>query len=232
MNTTNTTTDSTANKDRSDDDRADTEKSPEQLDTEVDAARVRLEGTASELAGRLSPDELMHRALGMVREHGGDFSRNLGSRVKNNPLPMILTGVGLSWLMLSSRDSGSAVQAPQGKSRAGGARRLADAVSDTAADSRQKASAMGDRLHDATENASASAQEARDGLTQFYREQPLLAGSLGIAIGAALGALVPPTAMEDDMLGKSSDRSIEAAKSGAARKYDEVRASARADGAV
>ena len=64
---------------------------------------------------------------------------------------------------------------------------------------------------------------------KFYRDQPLLAGSLGIAIGAALGALVPPTEIEDDMLGEARDRSVDDAKSQAARKYDEVRASARSD---
>ncbi len=37
------------------------------------------------------------------------------------------------------------------------------------------------------------AQHARDSLAQFYREQPLIAGSRGIAIGAVLGALVPPS---------------------------------------
>ncbi|NGX17121.1 hypothetical protein [Wenzhouxiangella sp. XN24] len=64
---------------------------------------------------------------------------------------------------------------------------------------------------------------------QFYREQPLLAGSLGIAIGAALGALVPPTGMEDRIYGDASDRSVDAAKANAAEKYDDVRESVRAE---
>ena len=72
-----------------------------------------------------------------------------------------------------------------------------------------------------------SAQNARESLAQFYRDQPLLAGSVGIAIGAALGALVPPTEMEDDMLGEASDRSVESAKSAASKKYDELRESAK-----
>jgi hypothetical protein len=74
-----------------------------------------------------------------------------------------------------------------------------------------------------------SAQNARESLAQFYRDQPLLAGSLGITIGAALGALVPPSEIEDEMLGEARDRSVDAAKSKAATKYDELRESARSE---
>ncbi|NYS62224.1 hypothetical protein [Vreelandella salicampi] len=80
-------------------------------------------------------------------------------------------------------------------------------------------------MHSATSHVNESAQNARESLSQFYRDQPLIAGSLGIAIGAALGALVPPTEIEDDMLGEKRDRSVEAAKSKAARKYSELRES-------
>lgn len=104
-----------------------------------------------------------------------------------------------------------------------------NALGDTAAKSQDKAAAVGDRMHGATANMNESMQNARENLVQFYRDQPLIAGSLGIAIGAALGALVPPTEIEDDMLGEARDRSVDAAKSKAARKYGEVRESARTE---
>ncbi|NYS62225.1 DUF3618 domain-containing protein [Vreelandella salicampi] len=73
---------------RSDDDQNDETKSPEQLEREVDQARARLGESASELSDRFSPGELIDQALGMAREHGGEFGRNLGAQVKNNPMPM------------------------------------------------------------------------------------------------------------------------------------------------
>ncbi|MCE9681981.1 hypothetical protein [Halomonas alkalisoli] len=121
--------------------------------------------------------------------------------MKNNPMPMILTSIGISWMMMSSGNTKS----------------------------QDKAAAVGDRVHGATANMNESMQNARENLVQFYRDQPLIAGSLGIAIGAALGALVPPTEIEDDMLGEARDRSVGAAKSKAARKYGEVRESARTE---
>lgn len=221
-------TDTTSNTTRHEDDRPDGSKSPERLEREVDQARSRLGRTANELSDRLSPGELMDQALGMAREHGGEFGRNLGAQVKNNPMPMILTSVGITWMMMSSSHNGVArVHDAQGSSTPGNGRGLEDRLGDTVEKSQDTVAAVGDRMHGATTNVKESAQSARESLAHFYRDQPLLAGSLGIAIGAALGALVPPTEIEDDMFGEARDRSVDAAKSGAAKKYDEVRESAR-----
>lgn len=217
----NTTTDS-----RHDDFKDDGTKSPEQLEREVDEARASLSRSASDLSDRFSPGELMDQALGMAREHGGEFGRNLGNQVKSNPLPLILTSVGISWMMMSSGSNGAEhAHGTLGANGVNSGGSVKNALGNAAAKSQDKAAAVGDRLHDATANANEHGQHARDNLAQFYREQPLLAGSLGIAIGAALGALIPSTDIEDDMLGEASDQSVDVAKSKAADKYDEVRES-------
>lgn len=226
----NNATDTRSDDIRRDDDQHDGAKSPEQLEREVDQARARLGRTANELSDRLSPGELIDQALGMAREHGGEFGRNLGTQVKNNPMPMILTSIGISWMIMSSGNDGAAHSHDKyGTNTDKDGRSFKDALGDTAAKSQDKAAAVGDRVHGATANMNESMQNARESLVQFYRDQPLIAGSLGIAIGAALGALVPPTEIEDDMLGETSDRSVGAAKSKAARKYGEIRESARTD---
>lgn len=198
-------------------------KSPKQLEQEVDQARARLGSTASELSDRLSPGELIDQALGMAREHGGELGRNLGSQVKNNPIPMILTSVGISWMMLSSGDAGQQSHATKAKSQDSDGQSFMGSFADKAEKSRDKASEVGERMQGASANAKESVQNTRDALVHFYRDQPLLAGSVGIAIGAALGALIPPTDLEDDMLGETSDRGVAAAKSQAASQYDELR---------
>ncbi len=222
----NTATDTRSDDTRRDDGKDDATKSPERLEREVDEARASLSRSASELSDRFSPGELMDQALGMAREHGGEFGRNLGAQVKNNPLPLILTSVGISWMMMSSGGKGTVhARGTSGASTGKDGGSVKNALGDAAAKSQDRAAAVGDRLHGATASASESAQNARDSLAQFYREQPLIAGSLGIAIGAALGALVPPTDFEDAMLGETSDHTVDAAKSKAADKYDEVRES-------
>lgn len=211
-----------------DDDQHHGTKSPQRIEREVDQARARVGRTLSELTDRLSPGEILDQALRMAREHGGDFGRNLGAQVKNNPMPMILTSVGLSWMMMSSGHNGAAhAYDTYDTSADTDEEGFMDTLGDAAAKSRDKIGAAGDSMHGATQNAKRSAQNARESLAQFYRDQPLLAGSVGIAIGAALGALVPPTEFEDEAVGEARDRSVDAAKSKAAQKYDEVRESAR-----
>lgn len=223
----NNTTDTRSDSINRDDHKRDETKSPERLEREVDQARSRLGSTADELSDRLSPGELLDQAMGMAREHGGEFGRNLGAQVKNNPVPMVLTGIGLSWMMMSSNPgvarTHNTYASGAGRDRHG----VGDVLGETASNARDKASAAGDHMHDAAGSMKESAQNAQQSLTQFYREQPLLAGSLGVALGAALGALVPPTETEDNMFGEARDRSVEAAKSKAESTYDEVRESAR-----
>lgn len=228
-------TDNLSHETRSDDNRHDSKQdtgttNPDKLEREVEAARSQLGRTASELSDRLSPGELFDQALGMAREHGGEFGRNLGSQVKNNPMPMILTSVGISWMMLSSGNrEAQHMHRANGHDTGKDGGSLKDTLGGAAAKSREKAGAIGGQVNDAGAGMKESAQNAQESLMQFYREQPLLAGSLGIAIGAALGALVPSTGFEDDMLGEASDRSVEAAKAEAASTYEEVRESARPD---
>ncbi|WP_341938634.1 DUF3618 domain-containing protein [Marinimicrobium sp. C2-29] len=216
------------NHDQPDSGKHDSRKTPRQLEQEVDQARTRFGRTASELSDRLSPGELVDQAIGMAREHGGEFGRNLGSQVKSNPMPMILTSVGMSWLMLSSGKTGAAHDHNRhATSSSQNGRGVKDTLNDAAEKSQDAASAVGDGIQDTAENLRDSAQSARKSLMRFYRDQPLIAGSLGIAIGAALGALVPPTEMEDDMVGEASDHSVDVAKSKAAKEYDGVREHAR-----
>lgn len=215
----------------------DANKKPEQLEREVDQARARLDRTASELSDRLSPGELIDQVLSMTREHGGDFGRNLGTQIKNNPMPLLLTSVGISWMMMSGKNP-PAHRYDTHNTGSDKVDKIKEAFSGAAAKSHDKAEAVSERVHNATShikgsahNASAdmkaSAQSARECISDFYREQPLLAGSLGVAIGAALAALIPSTQFEDEKLGKVSDRSLDAAKSKAEEKYEEVRESAR-----
>lgn len=226
----NNTSDTSSNGSGTGESGRDGRKSPQRLEREVNQARAAVGNTLRELSARLSPGELLDQAISMVREHGGDLGRNLGGQVKSNPLPVILTTVGVSWMMMSSGNKG--VAQSRGTSDAISDQDgdgIMDALGNTAAKSRDKATALGDQVQGATANAKESAKNAREGLVQFYRDQPLIAGSLGIAIGAALGGLIPPTQVEDDALGEVSDRSVAAAKSKATRKYDEVRDSARSE---
>ena len=83
--------------------REDAHKAPEQLEREADSARDAVEGTLSELEHRLSPGQLVDRLMGMVKGHGSEFGNNLLAQVRNNPLPTLVTGIGVAWLIAASK---------------------------------------------------------------------------------------------------------------------------------
>lgn len=65
------------------------------------------------------------------------------------------------------------------------------------------------------------------------REQPLLLGAVGMAIGAVVAALLPSSETEDELLGEVSDRTFERAKQKGTEQYEKVRETVKraADGA-
>lgn len=69
--------------------------------------------------------------------------------------------------------------------------------------------------------ASRYGRRAREGAYQAFTDHPLVLGALGLAVGAALGAMVPPTRTEDEYLGETGDklqrRAGESAREGVAR---------------
>ena len=81
-------------------------KSPEEVQREVRQSRAEVEQTLDAIQERLAPGQLFEQAVEYMRSsNGNDFVRNLGTRVRDNPLPIVLVGTGLAWLILSSTQS-------------------------------------------------------------------------------------------------------------------------------
>jgi hypothetical protein len=109
-----------------------------------------------------------------------------------------------------------------------GAEAVAGAVSGAADTVRDTAKALTDKLAAGTEDLSQEAKDrvlaarraahdareaAQKALTQgsrvaanLFEDQPLVVGGLALAVGAAVGGLLPHTRIEDDTLGANSDR--------------------------
>jgi ElaB/YqjD/DUF883 family membrane-anchored ribosome-binding protein len=208
-------------------------KDPETLEREIDQVRAEMSRTLEALERKFSPGQLLDYYLGALREHGGEFAANLGNSVKQNPVPMMLTAIGLTWTMFSTnrpktgyhdesytydQHDGSPGMGEKLKATAEGAReRLAnskDAVRDT--------------ISSTARNTQDRARRAREGFSSLVEEQPLILGALGIALGAAIGASLPRTEQEDRLIGKARDQTIEKIKQQGAQAYDKAREAGRA----
>lgn len=73
------------------------------IERDLAATRARMDHRLEELQDKLSPGQIVNDALAQLT--GGDgahFTRELVGRLKANPLPALLTGIGLAWLMASN----------------------------------------------------------------------------------------------------------------------------------
>jgi hypothetical protein len=84
-------------------------KSSQDMQREVQESRAEVEETLEAIQERLSPGQMFEQVVDYMRSsNGSDFLRNLGTMVRDNPVPVALVGTGLVWLMLSSSRSGRA----------------------------------------------------------------------------------------------------------------------------
>lgn len=176
-------------------------RSPEEIQRGIRETRMQLDNTLDAIQQRLSPGGIADELVDYVRSSGAnEFAHNLNESVKRNPIPVALMGVSLAWLMWSGRE---------------GQHYEADHIGDS--------HAMRHRLDEASDSAREQAAKVREGTRQgirqarnsfesLMREQPLLLGALGVAAGAALGAMLPSTRQEDELMGEASEQLGEAAK--------------------
>jgi ElaB/YqjD/DUF883 family membrane-anchored ribosome-binding protein len=171
-------------------------------------------------------------------DDGGSFVQTL----RDNPLPAVIAGVGLGWLVnsivrsnryddmsmasqyseygeLSERaESGSewpgtseegrdyARLGRDTRSRVAGARaRVSSAAS-------QAASRIGRVTSDTSHRLGRAGAQTQDTLSRMVRENPLAAGAIALACGAAVGLAVPASRAENRLMGSSRDALVSKAQ--------------------
>jgi ElaB/YqjD/DUF883 family membrane-anchored ribosome-binding protein len=194
--------------------REDFSRRPEELEREANDVREDMERTIDQLMSQLSPGELINHALGRFK-NGGDsaFTRNLVSQVQNNPVPAVLTGCGLAWLMASSK------QPPASAGHPGAG--VGEATEQAAATASHLKEQLSETGHHTTESARQGVHAAQQSYNELLREQPLLMGALAVAAGAAIGAMLPASSAEDEIVGQTSEKKTEELKGKAQQKMEE-----------
>jgi hypothetical protein len=114
---------------------------------------------------------------------------------------------------------------------------LRDGVRDTMNDMSRRASETYESYAQGIEETSANAADYAREQAQWARsqarrgwsalqEQPLILAALGVAIGAAVAAVLPSTRTENELLGKTSDRVKDAAAGLAGEQYEKAKTAA------
>jgi len=144
---------------------------------------------------RAPSDSLGRRAGHFIDNTGKKFAGFIdesGNRVRRfqdesgNALDQSMGWASHRWNDLGRQAQGLAgAAAHMGDNLSAGARDLADSVRNTA------------KLQ--------TSQLSRQ-ITDLFEQQPLIAGALAFAAGAALGAVLPPTSQEDQLIGEQADK--------------------------
>ena len=82
------------------------------LEREAEETLWQLSGTLEELRERMTPGRVVDQLIDYTRDSAAtDFLRNLGREVRQNPMPLVLVGVGILWLLLASNRTSRAMLA-------------------------------------------------------------------------------------------------------------------------
>ncbi|MGE8323086.1 MAG: DUF3618 domain-containing protein [Pseudomonas sp.] len=225
-------------------------KDPDLLEQEINAKREHISDLVDALEQRLSPGQMVDRLLAYAKGNGGEFFQNLGTTLKNNPVPATLTVLGLAWLGLNQNRPfnpgpvhpgpglgdklGEAVDTVKGAFASAGeavhdasqkvrmkAHDMRDRASELGSGARDSMGASADTLRSSAHKVGDQASALKGQFDHLLQEQPLVLAALGIALGAALGAALPGTEKEDQLMGAASDRVTDTLKA----KGSEVKAS-------
>lgn len=189
------------------------EADPATLEREIDRQRDHINELVNALTSKLGGNFA-----------GGDLMNQLGSTIKANPLPSLVTLAGLAWLY-SSRDKpieetnrhvhvgteGMGASA-HGMSSAYDTGSGAGAGSNGGGRMQHLREGASERLGHAKQATRERAHRASESYHHLLENNPLAAGAIGVAVGALLGALLPATRKEDELLGATSARFKESAR--------------------
>jgi hypothetical protein len=203
-----------------------TNPSTVELEREAEQRRAGVADTAERLRAKLTPGQLLDEMAHTFR--GGDWStaaNNLKAQVRDNPLALALIGAGIACMAtgvpgISSRrgTAGSArSEGGVGETVGSAYRGMQDAAGNVRDSASAAGSAVGDRLasgastlsdfvHGTEHRTREAVDRVGDELTGMLQREPLVTGAVGLAIGAALGALLPETRFEQEHLGPHEDR--------------------------
>jgi ElaB/YqjD/DUF883 family membrane-anchored ribosome-binding protein len=232
------------------------EKNPENIEREIEETRARMSQNIDELGDRLSPGNLKQEAKDAIRNvasdavsNVGEQARRTGSRlvdvIRENPLPVIAVGAGVTWL-LKQRSSGgvsgdrmaryaytgpdrrqggswqhgTGVKAKVGDAVSG----VKDSVSEAASGIKGRAGELADEAQDRMGELGGQArrqtQRVKTNLEHAAHENPLLVGIGATIIGLALGLLLPGTERENELMGPARDELVDRAEKTAERVKD------------
>jgi uncharacterized protein DUF3618 len=254
-------------------DRMTTDPDVERLTEDIEQTRDQMTDTVEEIGDRLDPRNIVAGAKETIREatvgkveemattaseiasDATDTVRDAGTglidTITRNPLPAAMVGIGLGWLVMSSRNQGQARQVDWNARRMYAtrydsprygsaehdasrpdpmrqARERADAVASDVGDAVDRvATRAGELAEDVPYQVRSTAVRLGDTAADVFEGSPLAVGAIALAVGAAVGLALPPTSMERRTLAEPARQAMRKVETAATDALGQVEDQAR-----
>jgi hypothetical protein len=198
-------------------------------------------GTGSgEAHGRRAEEPGTHSDQGT-----GHYARSAGTTISEG---FSAARSGIASAAATARNSVSSAGASVSQTASGIAEETASTLSDAKEAIREAGARVGEAASGLAKNVTGYAAGAREGMvdqgrkavdqsshivrdlrvrgSDFAQQQPLIVGAIGIAIGAAMAALLPRTRAEDSLMGEASDSIKGAISEAASEQFSQVKEAA------
>lgn len=205
-------------------------------------ARMKMKDTSRGIMDRIkeNPGASAITGLGLfMLLRGGSSSENGHDEYEDYDYVMMCDACGVTMYEHQGRDHGftermqehgSGFKATAREKASDLKHKAADAahsVEEKAGDVRDRmqesAERMGERASSAKTRVQRTARKAGRMTQRKFEQDPLLMGAIGIAAGALLGALIPETDREDDLMGETRDDLMRRSKKFAREKGEQVK---------
>lgn len=226
------------------------ERRPEQIEREIERTRDRMSRNIDELGDRLSPSNLKEEAKSAIKDAAqgavsnvGEQARRTGSRlvevIRENPLPVIAVGAGVTWLLTQrsksdisgdrmaryaytgpERRQSHGIKGRVGSAVSGVKESVSEAVSGVTERASELKDRAGERIGDVGGQARWQSQRLKTNLEHAAEENPLALAIGAAVVGLALGLLLPGTQREDELMGSTRDQLVDRAEETVERAKD------------
>ena len=176
-----------------------------EIRAEIEETRLEMGGTLNELGDRLEPSRLVDQAkenvreatIGRVEETAKGVSDMVMQTIKSNPIPAAIAGAGLALLWVNRSGSKQSNDGYGAAYRSNGYRPEQESGG-------LNISRVGDVASGVGQNVGEKVGQVGFKLDSFMKASPLAMGAIAVGAGAVIGALVPETPQERQVLGDAS----------------------------
>ena len=202
----------------------------EKAEQAVASQRAALAKSVAALTAMVAPDRVAREVSQIAQAYGAEAGRHVWASARRNPAALALVGAGVSLLLTGTGTRPERSRAPKQddfKTRVAAADAAMKQEMTGMSDDTQNAARMRAGSEDGLDSlpeaararvlkarrAALSAQDKVEAYTRraaartrtFHHQQPLAVGALALGLGALIGALLPATRREDEILGRERD---------------------------